>query len=138
MSEFDSDDMVKALYGGALPPGQVAQAMMTADRLFPTRRVDNGAQTSPLPDGQPLPPLRVVSGDRAYDLVDYLALNRITGLLILHQGGIRYEGYELGLQPMTRHASFSLAKSVCSTLIGCALQDRSLDRKSTRLNSSHT
>ena len=126
MSGHDTGETVKALYAGTLPPGQVAQAMMTAERLFPTRQVAIGPELRPLPEGPALPPLRMCCGGRTYDLVDYLALNRVTGLLILHQGGIRYEGYELGLQPMTRHASFSLAKSVCSTLIGCALQDRSL------------
>ena len=64
---------------------------------------------------------------RRYDLVDYLAYNRVAGLLVLKDGAIVREDYELGLAPDVRFASFSLAKSVCSTLYGAALQDGLID-----------
>jgi CubicO group peptidase (beta-lactamase class C family) len=50
-------------------------------------------------------------------------MNRVAGLLILKDGKVVLEDYELGAGPATRWASFSMAKSVTSTLIGAALQD---------------
>jgi len=121
-----SSALVRALYGGLLTPGAVASAMLTSETWFPTATVRRGAATQPLPPGAPLRNVSIEHGGRTYDLVDYLAVNRVSGLLILHRGQIVREDYELGLTPSLRHASFSLAKSVCSTLVGCALVDGSL------------
>jgi CubicO group peptidase (beta-lactamase class C family) len=68
-------------------------------------------------------------------LFDYLAVNRVAGLLIVRNGKVVFEDYELGAGPATRWASFSMAKSMTSTLIGAALQDgfiASLDDPVTR------
>jgi CubicO group peptidase (beta-lactamase class C family) len=43
------------------------------------------------------------------------------------------EDYELGFSSASRHASFSLAKSVCATLVGCALHDGLIPSLDTRL-----
>ncbi len=58
----------------------------------------------------------------SYDLFDYLADNRVAGLLILKDGKVVFEDYELGAGPDSRWISFSMAKSVSSTLVGAALQ----------------
>lgn len=118
-----SSALVRALYGGELTPGAVASAMTSSETWFPTAIAHRGAVARPLPMGSPLRTVRIEHAGRTYDLVDYLAVNRVTGLLILHHGHIVREDYELGLTPSQRHASFSLAKSVCSTLVGCALRD---------------
>ena len=66
------------------------------------------------------------SAGKTYDLFDYLALNRVAGLLILKNGQIVREDYELGIGPKTRWPSFSMGKSVVSTLIGAALRKCSM------------
>jgi CubicO group peptidase (beta-lactamase class C family) len=114
---------IRALYGGMLTPGRVAELMMSAEEYFPTVTVRRGNAARALQHGTPLQQLQISGLERDYDLVDYLALNRVTGLLVLKGGEIVREDYELGLTPSTRHASFSLAKSICSTLVGCALAD---------------
>ncbi len=57
-----------------------------------------------------------------YTLDDYLGRNRVSGLLILQDGRIRFERYRLGNSPRTRWMSMSVAKSITSTLVGAALK----------------
>jgi hypothetical protein len=64
-----------------------------------------------------------MSAGRQYDLADYLSLNRVAGLLILKNGRIALENYELGNNGTTRWLSGSIAKSITSTLIGAALKE---------------
>lgn len=64
------------------------------------------------------------SAGKNCDLFDYLAYNRVAGLLVLKDGRIALEDYELGAGPATRWASFSMAKSVSSTLVAVALKQR--------------
>jgi CubicO group peptidase (beta-lactamase class C family) len=55
---------------------------------------------------------------------------RIHGLLVLHDGKIRLERYTAPQTPSTRWNSFSVSKSVTSTLVGAAMKDgyiKSLD-----------
>lgn len=94
-----------------------------SERLYPSAFVHRGSAIQPLQYAAvPLHTLRIQSNGAAFDLFDYLADNRIAGLLILKNDQIVYEDYELGLVPSARWASWSMAKSVSSTLIGAALQ----------------
>lgn len=133
MDVAHTDTFVRDLYGGALTPGEVARAMMTSEELFPSRIVRRGTHVNALALGPRLRDVRVQGATRRYDLVDYLSLNRITGLLVLHRGHVVREDYELGFSSASRHASFSLAKSVCATLVGCALHDGLIPSLDTRL-----
>ena len=56
-------------------------------------------------------------------MYDYLSLNRVSGLLILKDGKIAFERYELGNNEATRWMSMSIAKSIASTLVGVAIKD---------------
>ena len=126
----------RVVYDGALHPDALVDAFKHSDTLFSSRLVRHGPNARVLPQAaKPLGALRFVSNGRSYDLPDYLALNRIAGLLVLKDGRIALEDYELGLRPQDRWASFSVAKSVSSTLVGIALAQgyiRSLDDPLTR------
>jgi CubicO group peptidase (beta-lactamase class C family) len=78
----------------------------------------------PLPAGAPLKlPL---------DVDAYMAGQRAAGLIVVHDGRTRLERYGLGFDASGRWTSFSVAKSMTSTLVGAALRDgaiRSLDDK---------
>ncbi len=58
-----------------------------------------------------------------YDFFDYVSRNRVAGLLVIRQGQVAIENYELGNGPATRWVSMSMAKSISTTLVGAAIQD---------------
>jgi CubicO group peptidase (beta-lactamase class C family) len=52
-----------------------------------------------------------------------MAADRASGVLVLKDGRVLLERYGLGRGPQDRWTSFSVAKSVTSTLVGAAIQD---------------
>jgi CubicO group peptidase (beta-lactamase class C family) len=86
--------------------------------------VPAGGRPTPLPPG---PPLKL-----ALDVDTYMAGQRSAALLVVQDGRLRLERYGLGFDAHGRWTSFSMAKSITSTLVGAALRDgaiRSLDDK---------
>jgi CubicO group peptidase (beta-lactamase class C family) len=88
------------------------------------RVVPAGGAPLALPPGPPLTlPL---------DVDAYLQTQRSAALLILHKGQLRLERYGLGFDAAGRWTSFSVAKSLTSTLVGAAVRDghiKSMDDK---------
>ena len=83
-----------------------------------------GGTPTPLPAGPPL--------NLAVDVDAYMAGQRSAALLIVQDGKLRLERYGLGFDGSGRWTSFSVAKSITSTLVGAALRDgyiRSMDDK---------
>jgi CubicO group peptidase (beta-lactamase class C family) len=118
---------VQDVYSGTLLPDIQVNTFRHIDRLFPSRIVPHGASTYPLPIGdKPLLNVNFVSKGRKFDIFDYLSLNRVGGLLILKDGKIAFEDYELGNTNKTRWVSWSMVKSISSTLVGAAIQDGSI------------
>src|SRR5580698_2546701 len=104
-------------------PGVEVVTFEHSDTLFPVNRVPRGGAVRPLPPAaKQLQNVHFQSRGAEYDLFDYLADNRVAALLILKDGKVAFEDYELGAGPATRWISFSMAKSVASTLVGAALQ----------------
>jgi hypothetical protein len=58
-----------------------------------------------------------------YTLDQYLARNYTTGFMVLHDNQILYERYLHGSTRSSRFLSNSMAKSITSTLVGCAIDD---------------
>ena len=115
---------VRQVYDGALYPDVQVRTFRNIDRLFPTRTVARGTRTYPLPSSDaPLRAVEFVSAGKKYDLYDYLSLNRVSGLLVLKNGEIALERYELGNRETTRWMSMSMVKSIGSTLVGVAIAD---------------
>lgn len=115
---------VREVYDGTFLPDIGANTFRNIDRLFSTRVVENGSHVYPLPASDHLvDTLSFESNGRRYDLYDYLALNRVSGLLAIKNGEIAYETYQLGNTENTRWMSMSVAKSVTSSLIGAAIKD---------------
>ncbi len=88
------------------------------------RVVPAGTSPSPLPPGPPLAlPL---------DVDAFMQGQRSAALLVLHGGKVRLERYGLGFDAAGRWTSFSVAKSLTSTLVGAAVRDghiKSMDDK---------
>jgi CubicO group peptidase (beta-lactamase class C family) len=67
---------------------------------------------------------------KSYDTAGYMTEFRASGVLVIQDGRIILERYGLGRKPHDRWTSFSVAKSITSTLIGAAIKDgkiKSLD-----------
>ena len=95
------------------------------DKIFPTRTIKAGGKPYPLPvSDNVIKALTFKSAGKTYDLPDYVALNRMVGLLILKDGKIVFEHYDFGFTPKTRWMSMSIAKSFVSTLVGAAVKDK--------------
>jgi CubicO group peptidase (beta-lactamase class C family) len=115
-------DIRQVLDGTMLPDVEVA-TFEHSETLYPSNIVPRGGNVLRLPPmSRGIKNVHFKSAGKSYDLFDYLSYNRVAGLLVLKNGEIALEDYELGTGPETRWASFSMAKSVASTLVGAALQ----------------
>jgi CubicO group peptidase (beta-lactamase class C family) len=98
-----------------------------ADRF---RRMEDffpGIEVAPSPRPRALPAGSALPAAAAGALDSYLARGDVAGIMVLQDGRVRYEKYGLGLGPGQRWTSFSMAKSVTSTLVGAALKDRHIE-----------
>jgi CubicO group peptidase (beta-lactamase class C family) len=78
------------------------------------------SRVSPSPTPRPLPagaPLEIPGIDA------FMADQRSAGIVIIHDGKLRFERYGLDFDAAGRWTSFSVAKSFTSTLVGAAIQD---------------
>lgn len=83
------------------------------DQIVPHRVVKAGGNVHALAAGEPLD----------LDVDAYMQAERTAGILVLQDGRIRFEKYGLGFTPEGRWTSFSVAKSLTSTLTGAAIKD---------------
>jgi CubicO group peptidase (beta-lactamase class C family) len=115
---------VTEVYDGSLTSDIQVHTFRHIDRLFPVRVVKHGPHVLALPQAaKRLPRIEFISGGKSYDLIDYIALNRVTALLVLKDGKIAYEDYEMGNTEKTRWMSMSMVKSITSSLVGAAIQE---------------
>lgn len=101
-------------------------AFRQMEKLVKVNQIEAGDSVLPLAPGAPL--------KLGLDIDAYMKSQRNAGLIIVHNGKIRFEKYGLDQAPDGRWTSFSVAKSLTSTLVGAALRDgaiRSLDDKVT-------
>ena len=119
---------VRAVYDGALDPDLQVNTFRNIHRLFPTRAVKAGLGPYPLPVAEEaLGNFRFESRGRTYDLYDYLSLNRVGGIVVVHDGDIVLEKYLLGNSRKTKWMSMSVVKSITATLVGIAIREGHID-----------
>jgi CubicO group peptidase (beta-lactamase class C family) len=97
--------------------------------LLPHRTVKAGGKVHSLPRGRPLAIATDKDGN-PWSLDAFMKADNTAGLLVLQDGKIRLERYGPTLNRTGHWASFSVTKSVTSTLYGAALKDgyiKSLD-----------
>ena len=87
--------------------------------LFPSDRAAHGAHVRELPPGRPL---AIAGKDASAWLAGYMDRYHVAGVMVLQDGHVRLQRYAKGFGPGQRWTSFSVAKSVTSTLLGIALQ----------------
>ena len=94
------------------------------DSIFPAHVALRGTVLHDLPTGAPLAALTTPAA--AQSLTDFIASQQVAGLLVIQNGAVRLERYGLGQTAASRWTSFSVAKSVTSTLVGAAIKDGSI------------
>ncbi len=104
------------------------------ESIFLTRTVRAGSRPHPLDPGRALTAF-ALGGARAAEFDTFVTEQKVAGVLVLQNGRVRLERYALTGGPRTRWHSFSIAKSITSTLVGAAMKDgaiKSLDDPVTR------
>lgn len=96
-------------------------AFRQMEKLATTNAIPAGDAVFPLTDGAPLDLGNI-------DIDDYMRNQRSAGLIVLHDGKVRFEKYALGYDAAGRWTSFSVAKSLTSTLVGAAVKDGYIKR----------
>ena len=101
-------------------------AFRALDKLAANRVVAAGGPLHAFGQGTPL--------KLDLDIDAYMAHQRNAGLIIVQDNKVRFEKYGLGFDATGRWTSFSVAKSLTSTMVGAAVRDgfiKSLDDKVT-------
>jgi CubicO group peptidase (beta-lactamase class C family) len=114
---------VTEVYDGSLTSDIQVNTFRHTERLFPVRVVKHGTVLALPPAQRRLSRVEFTSAGKSYDLIDYMALNRVTALLVLKNDKLAYEDYEMGNTEKTRWMSMSIAKSITSSLVGAAIED---------------
>ncbi len=115
---------VREVYDGTLPLQLEVNTFRHIDRVFPSAVVPNGGHVFPLPRARAqLRDVSFLSDGGTLHLADYVRLNRVAGLLVLKDGQVVLEQYQFGNTPDTKWVSFSVVKSITSTLAAAAIQD---------------
>jgi CubicO group peptidase (beta-lactamase class C family) len=121
-----------ALAGEALPPptgflfwtpAQQSIGYRNIDKICPTRTVKHGSNVFPLPESQSTIKVKYQFQGSEWGTAKFMKANNVAGLLVIKHGKIVLERYGLGETPRDRWTSFSVGKSVTSTLIGAAIKD---------------
>jgi CubicO group peptidase (beta-lactamase class C family) len=114
----------------AWTPAQQEYGYRNMEKFAPVRVIARGDAVHELPAAATQIDPRFTVDGKAWDTAAYMAAFRASGVLVIKDGRIVLERYGLGRSPAERWTSFSVAKSVTSTLIGAAIADgkiKSLD-----------
>jgi CubicO group peptidase (beta-lactamase class C family) len=122
VSNLPTDDNV--LFWSIPQRDAAFRAMDRIPVLAKANIIEAGDDVYPLPKGEPL--------NVGVDVDAYMKAQRTAGLVIIHDGKIRLEKYGLDFSGDGKWTSFSVAKSLTSTLVGAAIKDgyiKSIDDK---------
>lgn len=93
------------------------------ETVYRVGTIKRGSKVHPLPPaGRTIAPTFSYGG-KDFDVDSYMAAYNVSGILVLKDGKVLLEKYGLGRKPEDRWTSFSVAKSVTSTLVGAAIAD---------------
>lgn len=93
------------------------------EKIFPTRTIERGDHVKALPSAeQSIDPRYKVDGE-TWNVEAHMEAVNAVGILAIHKGEIILERYRADYGPEQRWTSFSVGKSITSTLAGAALKD---------------
>jgi CubicO group peptidase (beta-lactamase class C family) len=97
------------------------------DQVLPNYfSVQKSTSPLPLPKAESAPKLGYRFEQQDYTIDDFLARQRITGLLVIKDGQILAERYQYDRKDSDRFVSHSMAKSITSLAIGIALAEKKI------------
>lgn len=107
-------------------PAEQVAGYRNIEKIFPTRVVRRGPTVNRLArDPKPFE-VSYSHGGATLNVASFMERNRVSGLIVVQHGRILLERYGLGRKESDRWTSFSVAKSITSTLIGAAIRDGSI------------
>ena len=112
--------------GGIDLEGAAVLAWDDATRAANFRRMEDffpGYEIAPAGNPRALPEGAALPANTAAAIDAYMARGDIAGVMVLQDGKVRYEKYGMGFASDERWTSFSVAKSLTSTLLGAAVKD---------------
>ncbi|MHA3787785.1 serine hydrolase domain-containing protein [Flavobacterium hauense] len=99
-------------------------ANITDHKIFPSRPLHNDSVKFHFATAAvPYAPKKAQMGDKEITFEEYLTLTKTVSFVIIKNDTIQYENYFNNYSRESIVASFSMAKSVTSILIGCAIDD---------------
>jgi CubicO group peptidase (beta-lactamase class C family) len=104
-------------------PAEKLVGFRSMARLYGGEVVHHGTRVMPLPRARRELQVQFNSAGESLDVRTFMEHNRIAGLLVMHRGTIVLERYGLGRTEHDQWVSFSVAKSITSTLLGAAIRD---------------
>jgi len=95
------------------------------ETVYRTATVKRGDTVRPLPrdDSAAFDKLSYSQGDKSWTVEDYMKAYNVSGVMVVKDGKVMLERYGLGRKPEDRWISFSVTKSITSTLVGAAIKD---------------
>ncbi len=94
------------------------------ETVYRSAIVKRGDYVRPLPKSdRSLADLTYNQGEKSWTVEDYMKANNVSGVTVVKDGKVLLERYGLGRKPEDRWISFSVTKSITSTLVGAAIQD---------------
>jgi CubicO group peptidase (beta-lactamase class C family) len=106
-----------------LPQESMPATYRRMAQLFATRTIKRGPKAYVLPKSDRSLAVTYQADGRSLGIGDFMSRNDVTGLLIIKDGKIVIEKYASGNTGTTKWPSWSVAKSVTSTLVGAAIRD---------------
>ncbi len=100
------------------------------EKIFPANTIKRGSQVAPLPGAETELEIAFTHEGAAMTTESFMEKGMAGGVLVIHRGEVVLERYAHGYGPGEKWTSFSVGKSISSTLAGAALEDgaiRSLD-----------
>ena len=118
-----------------LPPDGNPALWTPEQRIDGFRTIAKFYGGDPVHHGNNVMPLPTAPHPLTLDASRFMEHNHVAGLIVLHHGKVAFEQYRLGHTRKDQWVSFSVAKSVTSTLLGVAIHDgfiKSVDEPVTR------
>lgn len=107
-------------------PAEQEVGYRRGEDIFPTRVIKRGPTVHAFQRSARPFDVSYTHNGETYDLARYMRDYRVSGLLVIKDGVILAEHYGLNRTETDRWVSFSVTKSITSTLIGAAIRDGSI------------